>query len=256
MTTPQHKYVAVLGSCCTGDAIGATDFKTVATARLRLLLYQGRTTFFSMLGCGLLPQEFECTPAGLNAPKLEWGFRMTIDEAHKNHYRRLEEVIGLSDALIIDHVSAFMFPSLVDRSQGRYFLKSWEWERYILPRIDLQQVWLWELPMETSIGAVRQVLGGMYEKQPKLTVIFHQPVPCFNDNVGFADPAITTHVDYYRQYCDRIYDEACRCFPRVRAVSPPSPRADPLHASGAHPFRFEKKYLELIRQQIECILGV
>jgi hypothetical protein len=149
-----------------------------------------------------------------------------------------------------------MFPTLVDRMRGRYFLKSWEWEKYILPLIDLQQVWLWELPIDLTLGAVRHVLGSLYEKQPNLSVIFHLPPPCFNDGVAFANPAVATNVDYYREYCDRIYDEASRCFPRVWAVSPPSPRADSLHPLGAQPFRFEKSYLNLVRREIERILGV
>jgi hypothetical protein len=251
-----HKYVAVLGSCCTGDAIGSTGFDAVATAKLRLLLFQGRTSFMSMTTRGLLPEEFEYSEEGRSAPKLEWGFRMAVDEVNKNHHRRLAEVIGLTDALIVDHVSAFMFPTLCDGFHARYFLKSWEWERFIRPRIELQQVPFWEVPFEVSVVALRQTLNPLYEEQPNLSLIFHVPEPCFNDGVAFTESIMTSKIDYYKEYCHRIYDEASRYFPRVSAVGPSSARADPCHPNGAHPFRFEKSYLNVVRQEIERILEV
>jgi hypothetical protein len=252
----KHKYVAVLGSCCTADAIEATSFEAVATAKLRLVLFQGRTTFLSMASEGFSPEEFEYTSEWQEAPKLEWGARMVACEITKSHRYHLAEVISLTDALIIDHVSAFTFPTLYTQIGERYFLKSWELEKYILPRIKLRQAPLWHIPISLSLNGLRQVLGSLYECQPNLSVIFHIPDPCFNDGVGFSDPVITANINFYRQYCDRLYTVAAQHFPRVSAISLSSGRADPMHRNGPHPFRYEKAYLNLVRQEMERILDV
>lgn len=256
LSTHKHKYVAVLGSCCTGDAIEATSFEAVAAAKLRLLLFQGRTSFLSMASDRLFPEEFEYTRSWQEASKLHWGVRMVTDEVTNNHQHRLADVISLTDALIIDNVSAFVFPMLYIPVGERYFLKSWEWEQFILPRVELQQIPLWDIPINLSLNRLRQVLGCLYEKQPNLSVIFHFPPPCFNDEVRFDNPAVTANIDFYRLYCDRLYAEAARYFPKVSAVSLSSARADPLHRNGPHPFRYEKSYLNLVRQEMERILDV
>jgi hypothetical protein len=255
-TKLSHKYIAVLGSCCTGDAVGATSFDTIATAKLRQVLYQGRTSFLSMATPGLLPEEFEFTENAQAVSRLDWGNRMAADEATKKHQQKVVEAMGLADALVIDNVTAFVFPMLADRSHARYFIQSWEWEKFISPRIDLRPSPLWDIPIERSLKALREMLGLFYEKQPALSVVFHVPEPCFNDGVKFEDPSLELNIDFYRHYCLRIYDEATRHFPRVSAISPPNPSADPVHPSGAHPFRYEKSYLDSVRLEIERILNV
>jgi hypothetical protein len=253
--SPQHRYVTVLGSCCTGEGIASTGFHAISEAKLRLVLYQGRTSFFSMSTGPLLEHEFQYTNEAEKAPQTEWGFRMVLDETRKAHERRLSEVMRLSDALIVDNVAAFIFPALCDRSQTRFFLKSWEWEKYIMPCIALDQCALWDLPIELSLLSLRQLLGSFYTVQPSLSVIFHIPLPCFNDGIKFSDPAVMAHVDYYEEYCDRTFEEACHNFPRVSAVSPSSAQADPTHPSGPNPFRFEKSYSNWLRKEVEDRLG-
>jgi hypothetical protein len=209
-----------------------------------------------MASAGFLPEEFEYTQDWQEAHKLDWGVRMATDEVTKNHQPRLAEVISLTDALIIDNVSAFVFPVLYTPIGERYFLKSWELEKFIRPLVDLRQAPLWEIPISLSLNKLRQVLGSLYEKQANLSVIFHFPHPCFNDGVKFDNPEVTANIDFYREYCDQLYKEAIKCFPRVSAVSLSSGRADPAHRNGPHPFRYEKSYLNLVRQEMERILSV
>jgi hypothetical protein len=249
-----HKYVAVLGSCCTGDAVGAATFEVISAARLRLLLFQGRTSFLSLASAGLSPEEFDVSEDAADL-RLDWGARMAADEAAKRHLDRLGEIIGITDALIVDHVSAFVFPLLVDRL-GRCFVKSWEWERFIRPHVALDEQRLWQVPLARSVEAQREVLGRLYALQPNLAVVFHLPWPRFNDGVAFTDPAVAAHLDFYEAYGAALADDARRQFPRVSVFSPETGRADRHHQNGPHPFRFDREYLETARRELESILGV
>ena len=249
----RHKYIVVLGSCCTADAIRAENLEDIRGARLRLLWYQGRTSLVSMTSEGLEPHEFKRASECEQGTKTNWGLSMVGDELEKRQQARLLEVIGMTDALIIDTVSAFVFPYLV-ASNDRYFLRSKEWERYVVPRIEFEQKRLWEIPIQLSVVAVRQVLGALYDQQPSLRVIFHLPRPCFNDGVSFEDPEVTANVDYYTEYSERLYSEASRAFPRVNVVSCGGEIADPFRYNGPYPFHYHESYMDALRREIERLL--
>ena len=110
MPVSGHKYVIVLGSCCTGDALRSSSYEAIATTKLRLLLYQGRTSFPSLTSGGLANDEYSLTAEGVQALKTEWGFRMAVDEAVKQNAAAIAELVNIADALIVDHVSTFLFP--------------------------------------------------------------------------------------------------------------------------------------------------
>jgi hypothetical protein len=249
----RHKYVVVLGSCCTADAIRAENLEDIRGAKLRLLWYQGRTSLASMTSKGLEPHEFTYASECEQETKASWGLTMVRDELEKRQQGRLLEVIGMSDAIIIDTVSAFVFPYLV-ASDDRYFLRSKEWERYVVPRIEFEQKRLWEIPIKLSIIALRKLLEPLYEQQPGLRVIFHLPRPCFNDGVGFDDPEVTANVDYYAEYNERLYSETARAFPRVCVVSCGGEIADPLRYNGPYPFHYHESYMDALRREIERLL--
>lgn len=251
---PRHKYVVVLGSCSTADAIRPKNFEDIHGARLRLLWYQGRTSLLSMRTAGLEAQEFTYAKHHEEAPGVNWGFTMAVDESRKRHQSRLLEVIGMSDALIFDTVSAFGFPYLVVGPSERYFLQSEEWDRYIVMLTSFEQRRLWEVPIECSVIALREVLEPLYERQPNLRVIFHLPRPCFNDGIGFADPQLAANVNFYHEYGERLYCEASHIFPRVSIVSCGGERADPFHYNGPHPFHYDESYMSALRGEIQRLL--
>jgi hypothetical protein len=249
----RHKYVVVLGSCCTADAIRTENLEDIRGARLRLLWYQGRTSLVSMTSKRLEPQEYKYAPECEAGTKADWGLSMVRDESEKRQQGRLLEVIGMSDALIIDMVSAFVFPYLI-ASGGRYFLRSKEWERYVIPRVEFEQKRLWEIPIQLSIIALRKVLEPLYEQRPGLRVIFHLPRPCFNDGVNFDDPDVAANVDYYTEYGERLYSEASRAFPRVGVVGCGGEIADPFRYNGPYPFHYHESYMAALRREIESLL--
>jgi hypothetical protein len=251
----RHKYIVVLGSCCTADPIRTKNLEDVRGAKLRLLWYQGRTSLLSMMSRGLESSEFTYTKEREKATSVSWGLTMVADELEKRHQSRLAEVIGMSDALIFDTVSAFVFPYLIARPGDRYFLRSKEWERYVVLLTDFEQKRLWEVPVQLSVVALREVLEPLYERQPGLRVIFHLPRPCFNDGISFADPQLAANVNYYHEYNERLYVEASRAFPRVSVVSCGGERADPSHYNGPHPFQYDESYMDAFRKEVERLLG-
>src|SRR5262245_9405072 len=141
---PSHKYVIVLGSCCTADAIRTRNFEDIRGAKLRLLSYQGRTSLLSLISGKLNPHEFTYTKERENVTGRDWGLSMVEDEVEKRHQSRLVEVIGMCDAIILDTVSSFVFPHLITQPNDRYFLRSKEWVRYITLRTNFEQKRLWE----------------------------------------------------------------------------------------------------------------
>lgn len=253
---PRHKYVVVLGSCCTADALRPKDFDDLRDANLRLLWYQGRTSPLSMRTRGLEPHEFTCRDGQEDQKRVDWGLTMALDETKKRQHDRLRGVIGMGDALILDIVSWFAFPYLVVNPGERYFLQSKEWERHIDLLAGFERKWLWEVPLELSLASLRETLTALYERQPSLRVIFHLPRPCFNDGVSFEDPQVAANVGFYHQYGERLYDEAARSFPRVSIVACGGERADPLHPNGAFPFHFEESYMSALRNEIRRLLDV
>lgn len=253
---PRHKYVVVLGSCCTADALRPRDFGDLGDANLRLLWYQGRTSPLSMRTAGLEPHEFVCRDGVEAEKRVDWGLTMALDESRKRQHERLLEVIGMSDALILDIVSWFAFPYLVVSPGERYFLRSKEWERHIDLLASHERRWLWEVPVELSLSSLRSTLATLYEHQPGLRVIFHLPRPCFNDGVGFEDPEVAAHVGFYHLYGERLHEEAARSFPRVSVVACGGERADPLHPNGPFPFHFEESYMRALRHEIRRLLEV
>jgi hypothetical protein len=254
VTNPRHKYVVVLGSCSTADAIRTKNFEDIRGSKLRLLWYQGRTSLLSMRGRGLEPHEFAYTEEREKSTGVNWGLEMIRDEVEKRQQSRLSEVIDMSDALILDTVSAFMFPYLIASPNDRWFLRSREWERYVMLLINFEQVRLWDIPIQLSVIALREVLGLLYERQPSLRLIFHLPHPCFNDGISFQDPCLTANVNYYYEYNERIFSEASRAFPRVSVVNCGGERADPDHYSGPNPFHYDKSYMNALRKELESIL--
>jgi hypothetical protein len=248
---PRHKYVVVLGSCCTADAIRVKNLEDIRGNHLRLLWYQGRTSLLSMRSGGLEPQEFTYTNEQEHSVRGNWGWAMVVDEVEKRQEGRLAEVIGMSDAIILDTVSSFVFPYLLAQPNDRYFLRSKEWERYVVLRGNFEQIRLWDIPIQLSVNALRAVLEPLYEKQPNLRLIFHLPRPCFNDGVSFEDPQVTINVDYYHQYNELLYQQASHIFPRVSVVSCGGEQADPFHYNGPHPFHYGESYLSALRKEIE-----
>jgi hypothetical protein len=250
-----HKYVVVFGSCCTADAIRTKNLEEVHGAKLRLLSYHGRTAPVSILTGNLKPDEFIYTEECGKAVGTNWGLSMVKDELEKQHYNRLVQIMSMSDALLMDTVSAFTFPYLITGSDNRCFLRSKEWERYVELRIRCGQKWLWEFPMELSVTALRTVLESLYAQQPNLRLLFHFPRPCFNDGVTFEDPQLTTNLDYYHRYNERLYDEAARAFPRVSVIACGGERADPLHYNYPFPFHYDESYMNALRLEIERLLA-
>lgn len=250
-----HKYVVVFGSCCTADAIRTKDLEEVQGARLRLLSYHGRTAPLSILTGKLEQDEFTYTAECGKAAGNNWGLAMVKDELEKQHRARMAGVMGMSDALLMDTVSAFTFPYVIASAGNRYFLRSKEWERYVQLRIHYGQKWLWEFPMEPSVTALRTVLESLYEQQPNLRLLFHFPRPCFNDGVTFEDSQLTANVDYYHRYNERLYDETSRTFPRVSVIACGGERADPLHYNYPFPFHYDETYMNALRLEIERLLA-
>ena len=248
--SPRHKYVVVLGSCCTADAIRTKNLDDVRGAKLRLLWYQGRTSLLSMTTGGLEPHEFAYTSEREKASPRDWGLAMVGDESAKRQQSRLLEVMGMCDALIFDIVSAFVFPYLVVGPGDRMFLQSKEWERYVILRGNFEQKRLWEIPMHLSVAALREVMEPLYERQPNLRLIFHLPRPCFNDGVTFEDPQVQTNENYYHEYGERLYREASRIFPGVSIVNCGGERADPLAYNGPFPFHYDESYMDALRKEI------
>jgi Family of unknown function (DUF6270) len=247
---PRHKYVIVLGSCCSADAIRPKDLDDIRGANLRLLWYQGRTSLLSMGTEGLRPHEVAYKHEKHEETKVNWGLTMALDEAKKRQQSRLFEVIGMSDALVFDTVSGFGYPYLVVDPGERYFLQSEEWKRYVALRTSCERRRLWDLPMELSLASLRQLLAALYERQPELRVVFHLPRPCFNDGVTFEDPQLAGKVKFYHEYGERMYDAASRWFPRVSVVSCGGERADPGHYNGPSPFHYDESYMEALRKEI------
>ena len=250
----RHRYVAVLGSCCTVDPIRVRRNEDAYGAKIRLLWYQGRTSFVSMTTKRLEPSEFRLTQERDKAAAGDWGVAMALDEVAKRHRVRLAEVITMADALVVDTVSAFVFPYLTDPDSGRCFLRSREWRRYVSPLLDMDEKMLWQFPIQRSLRGMQEVLAALYERQPSLRVIFHFPRPCFNDGVHFADAHIARNIAYYDRYNERLYRAATRIFPRVSAVSCGCERADPHHYNGPHPHHYDENYMNVFRKELERLV--
>lgn len=255
MTALRHKYVVVFGSCCTADAIRPQKFDDLRESEVRLLWYQGRSSLVSMITPGLAADEFDFAEGKPADVPLEWSHAMVVDELFKRQRARLDEVIAMSDALVIDAVSAFVFPYLIVDRGERCFLRSKEWQRHVVARVPAVQKRLWELPIEQSVTALRSVLEPLYERQPNLRLIFHAPTPCFNDGVDFDEATVRAHVPFYERYTQRLYEEACRMFPRVAAVACGGEIADPNHYNGPHPFHYAEGYMKALRIELARLLG-
>jgi hypothetical protein len=252
--TARHKYVVVLGSCCTADAIRPKNFEDIRGAKLRLLWYQGRTSLFSMRTRGAQSGEYALTKESEQATEVDWGLTMVRDELEKRQQNRLAGVIEMSDAILIDVVSAWTFPYLVVQPDERYFLQSEEWVRYVEMRAKFERKRLWDFPVDLSVVALREVLEPLYERQPNLRLIFHLPRPCFNDGVAFKDPELTANIDVYHEYGERLYSEASKLFPDVSTVSCGGEQADPSHYHGPFPFHYGESYMNALRKEIERLL--
>lgn len=254
----RHKYVVVFGTCCTADAIRPKDFADIRGSRLRLLWYQGRSSLLSMGTPALEAHEFTLRSeprAGAQAEaEVDWNRTMAVDEATKRQHARLSEVIGMSDGLVFDVVSAFAFPYLVVAPGGRLFLESKDWQAHIDLLAPFERRRLWDFPTESSVAVLRQLLTTLYEEQPDLRVVFHLPRPCFNDGVAFEDPQLGPNIDFYFEYGERLYEETARAFPRVRVVDCGGERADPLHPNGQFPFHFAEGYMDALRKEIVRLL--
>lgn len=251
--TPRHKYVVVLGSCCSADAIRTKNLEDIKDSRLRLLWYQGRTSPLSMATGRLEASEFIYSSEAEKAAKRCWELTMVSDELEKRQQQRLIEVIRMSDALILDFVSAFGFPYLVVQPD-RCFLRSNDWRRYIVLQTKSEQKKLWEFPVQLSCNALRNTLEPLYELKPTLRVIFHVPKPCFNDGIAFDDPQVAANADFYSRYGEQLYCEALKTFPRVSIVSCGGERADPMHYIGPYPFHYDESYMAEVRKEIERLL--
>ncbi|MFL6284244.1 MAG: hypothetical protein ACJ74Q_13965 [Pyrinomonadaceae bacterium] len=252
-TRPRHKYVVVLGSCSSADAIRTKNLEDIRGARLRLLWYQGRTSLLSMTSGALGPDEFAYTAERENVSKNDWGLTMVGDELGKRQQARLANVIGMSDGLIFDTVSGFGFPYFVGPGE-RFFLRSEEWRRYVTLLANFEQRRLWDFPLERSERALREVLEPLYQKQPNLRTIFHMPRPCFNDGIRFDDEELAANIDFYYRYGERLFEKASRLFPRVSAIGCGGERADPLHYMGPYPFHYDESYMNALRKEIERLL--
>ena len=251
---PRHKYVVVFGSCCTADAIRPKNLEDIAGSMLRLVCYQGRTSPVSIRSEKLLPAEFCYLEERYNVPERDWGLAMVEDEVEKRHHIRLLEVIEMTDAVLIDTVSTFVFPYLLVEPGERYFLRSKEWDRYVALRIEYGQRRLLDFPIELSILGLRELLQPLYEKQPNLRVIFHFPRPCFNDGIRFDDPEVAANLDYYDRYNERLYLDISSNFPRVAATNCCAERADPLHYNYQFPFHYQEDYMNALRKDVERLL--
>ena len=251
---PGHKYVVVLGSCCSADAIRPKNLEDIHGAKLRLLWYQGRTSPLSMASAGLTPSEFRYTSERDKVTNPAWELTMVTDELEKRQQRRLVEVIRMSDALILDIVSAFGFPYHMVRPDGRCFLRSKDWQRYVVLLTNFDQKRLWEFPMGLSVAALNKSLVELYQLQPNLRVIFHLPKPCFNDGISFNDSQLEENIDFYFAYGEHLYREALRSFPRVSMIGCGGERADPRHYIGPYPFHYDEGYMTAVRKEIERLL--
>ena len=250
-----HRYVAVLGSPCTGD-IFLKEGETFSRTRLRLVLFQGRTSFPSMVSPGLQPEEYALAGGAGATPRMQWCLRMLRDEIDKAHVKRLRGAAKLIDGLVIDNISAFEFPHAMTAEQ-RVFLRSNDWATNVTARVKLKERYLWECEIGLSVAALSQFLDSMLELNPSLAILFHCPRPMFNDGITFDDERVTGNVDFYREYCDRLYEAAVSRCPKV-AVLPQRAAilADPSHSNGANPFHFEETYSTGARLDVERILGL
>lgn len=251
----RHHYLVVLGSCCTADALRAKDFDDIAGSRLRLLSYQGRTSLLSMATPGLEAEEYGMKGEREDAQVINWGLTMAVDEAAKRQLDRLLKVVAMADAVVFDSVSGFGYPYLVVEPGGRLFIESEEWQRYIGLHASASRRWLWEMPLEQSLLALRRVMTPLYERQPALQLIFHFPRPCFNDGIAFAAPELARQVDFYFRYGEALYEEARRFLPRVSWVGCGGEVADPNHPNGAFPFHYGEAYMETLRRELERLLA-
>jgi hypothetical protein len=230
----------------TAERIAAAD----GAADLRLLYYQDRSSWPSMDSPALRADEFDLQPAASGDNPDHWGAKMALDEALKRHLRRALRDVEFTDVVLMDIVSAFVFPHLLDSGSERVFLESWEWVRYIRPRFALQRKWLWELPVNEFLAHGTRVLEALFIQRPDLKVIFHVARPCFNDGVRFGDPQLAAHVEFFCVLSERVASTFCRRFQRFQAVSPPDPRADPRHGGSMGPFAYDASYLAGLHHEI------
>jgi hypothetical protein len=202
----------------------------------------------------LEPNEYVYTQEHKTTTGANWALSMVEDEIEKRHQSRFLDVIHMTDALLIDAISAFSFPYAIVGPDDRYFLQSQEWERYVRLQVPCERRWIWETPLHFSIVNLCKLLQSLYERQSSLRVIFHLPRPCFNDGVTFANPVLTANVDYYHHYTDRLYSETSRRFPRVSVISCGGEQADPCHYNYPNPFHYDGNYLAALRREIERLL--
>lgn len=249
------KYVGVLGACCTADAV-RPKVAAAASADLRLLYYQDRTSWLSMSTAPLDAADFELIEATDHSAEAQWRVRMALDEVLKRHTSRMLRDIEHTDVLLMDAVSAFVFPHLVDAGSQRVFVESLEWQRHIKVRIPLCKRRLWDFPIEHCLDKGRQMLAELYARRPRLRVIFHVAQPCFNDAVDFEDCELAAHVEFFALLNERIVSAFAGCFPGFQALRPAQPRADPQHPGGKHPFGYDAASLQRLHRQIaELIYG-
>lgn len=200
------------------------------------------------------PSEFTYASEAKDAPKRCWELGMVADELEKRQLQRLIEVIKMSDALILDFVSAFGFPYVVVQPDERCFLRSNDWRRYVVLQKKYEQKRLWEFPLQLSLSALQKMLGALYELNPVLRVIFHVPKPRFNDGIVFDDPELAANAGFYSSYGEQLYREASRSFPGVGIIDCGGERADPSHYIGQYPFHYDESYMAAVRKEIERLL--
>jgi hypothetical protein len=224
-------------------------------AKLRLLWYQGRTSLLSMATDSIHSSEFVVAKAESQAAAQEWGRVMVLDELHKRQHQRLLETVHMTDAIVLDVVSAFLFPLLVLDPGSRCFLRSAEWDLYVSLSAPSVQKRLWDFPLQLSVDSLQALMTPLYHLQPALRLLFHLPRPCFDDGVTFDDLELIRNLDYYHYYGKQLYLAACRMFPRVDLINCGGEQADPAPYNGRNPFHYTESYRILLRKEIERLIA-
>ncbi|HTU46901.1 MAG TPA: hypothetical protein VMF91_17690 [Bryobacteraceae bacterium] len=198
--------------------------------------------------------EFVVPEARSKAAAQEWGRIMVLDELHKRQRQRLLETIHMTDAIVLDVVSAFLFPVLVLDPGSRCFLRSAEWDLYVSLSAPSVQKRLWDFPLQLSVDSLESVMTPLYRLQPALRLLFHLPRPCFDDGVTFDDPELTRNLDYYHYYGKELYLAASRMFSGVDLINCGGEQADPAPYNGRNPFHYTESHRILLRKEIERLI--
>jgi hypothetical protein len=247
-----YRYVAVLGSCCTADALVPRMMEDLGGTPFRVVSYRGRTSFASMVSPPLEPNEFSLKE--LIQSSDQWAYRMVADEAAKTHIARLTEIAPLADALIIDHISAFIFPVQASDDERKLFLMSWEWERYVEAPGLTHTRRLWEVPLQRTVVGACEELAMLHRRNPHVKFLFHHPAPSFANGVQFADVETARRVGFYQQFCAAILDAARTQFANVAVLECEPGIADPNHHNGPNPFHFTSRYADALRREVSRCL--